>query len=379
MDSELATAPLGRVESIFDRAWAYMLKKCDGRDIVHLLSAIEIQLELPPGFLTLDTIIQQKMTTLSPAAMQNYSKDEFLLLLMRVLSEIKVVDLHQGTVYGDFGDNHRVYEDNHNNLLYRKDTNLLYGKEVASHQVVLQESPTLCLVRSGSPFAYDSDTDDTSSLMDAIPFDRASSIWSGDDFEAFNLRRMLEDLNTHHFSIHLSFQTIGHKLEKLKLQNSRDLAFLNRLGSSNEVIREKMHDIRYELADLLASVEEFKSRGRDTILGENLPTGGTEDEAKAEADEIPLLLPHRGKNLLGSSILPAEDPEIGNPLAGSTMHEVTLEVQEFTATATKTPTHRQQEAEKTVLITHPLIWAVLLSVTAVLVHAWLHKSHENII
>lgn len=361
MDPELATASFGQDESIFDRAWSYMLNHYAKKDIIHLLHAIELQLQLPRGFLTQDSIIQQKMSTLTPT--QNHSKKEFLLLVMHVLSEIKVVDLHQGTVYGDFGDDHRVYEDNHNNLLYRRNTGLVYGQKNGAYHVLLQESPTMSLIRSGSPFAYDSDTDDTSSIMDAIPQDRTSSIWSGDDFEAFNLQRMLEDLNNHHYSIHLSFQTIGTKLEKLKIQNSHDLAFLNRLCANNEVIREKMNDMRYEISDLLKSIEEMKSCGRDST--------GTEIVRETEAESVET--DEQASQVIGKDFILTADTKVCPTL---TTHELSHAV--LTSGSGATAASKTRVPQITFNTLH-FVWPVLLLVTAVIIREWLHRGHENII
>lgn len=362
MESESEPTSFGQVQSIFDRAWDHMLSTSSDRDIALLLQAIETQLQLPRGFLTLDAIILQKISTLPMAEVQSCSKEEFLLFLMHVLSEIKVLDLLQKTVYGDFGDNHRVYEDNHNNYLYRN--------ALSSQEIVLQESPAYSLILSGSPLPFESDTD-TSSLMDATHFDPASSIWSGDDFDTFNLQRILEDLNNHHFSINLSFQTIGSKLEKLKSQNSRDLEFLNRLCANNDVIREKMHDMRNEISHLLSSVEKLKSRGRDLAPSKSQASIGEAQSTIKRNETLPTQ--REDKRLL-------EKPNTSGVCAYKTTNTEEVMGQQPEATAAGennlhlTP-HLHDQKRKKASNAYLVTISIAFLLMACVVHVWLRRSH----
>lgn len=293
MENGLVASSMARShqESIFDRAWAYMTLKPHGNDIENLLEGIEIQLALTPGFLTKDSIIKRKVQTLSPELTQACTKDHFLNILLLVLSEIKVVDLEQKTVYGNFADNNLVYQDNENKLLYKS--------AIEDGHVTLLESPYL-----EDPLSttrdYESDVDEASSLMEnGYCFENASSVWSLED-GTFNLQHVLEELNFHHLSIHLNFRLIEAKLNKLEGQNHHDIDILRKLTTNNESLRDRMHDMKREIHDLFLSLEELKSCGQDdnlhqiqnisndTLLmryGLNVHTNGTE-ETEAGTEEM---------------------------------------------------------------------------------------------
>lgn len=238
-------------ESIFDRAWEGV--QSENVTLTQVLEALEHQLELTPGFLANDEIITrniqlalQKMDLSLQKDSISLRREDTFAVLAEVLSELKVMDTQHNTIYGTFHDEYNVYRDNYDNLLYK---------------------------------TYDDDVDDTESLMRCgsihqpemspgsldIPFDELD--------DKFTLFKVLDELNSHHINIHHNFNDIDAKLSKLKTQNKDDLEFLDKLNANNELICDRMHDMREELRELAIMVDEIKGEAEDPVpINTALPT-----------------------------------------------------------------------------------------------------------
>lgn len=237
-------------QSIFDRAWQ-RYSSGNNRHIITIFEEIEQQLGLTPGFLSSDELIMLKIYASSPKTPYPASKIDMLRIVLCALSDIKIVDLSRNKVYGTFSDDYLAYRDDQDNLLYRDSSpTSIY-------------SPYLDSPSSAQTRFYESDIDDTSSLMvcDSVCIERSPSIIDlpPDDLEdKFKLHKVLEDLRTRHAGINLSFRTIDAKLANIKEQNGKDLDFLDKLTANSELIRDRMHDMRSEIDELTSAVEDLK-------------------------------------------------------------------------------------------------------------------------
>lgn len=249
-------------ESIFDKAWE-RVSNGEQPEIIALLQEIEQQLALRPGFLSLDELIVYKLQLVCSQAPLPRSKVDMLRMTVRALSDIKIMDIRSNKLYGDFSDGYSVYKDNHDNILYRME------KPEDDDMMRLD----LDSASSVHTKFYESDVDDTASLMawDSNGIERSPSIleYPVDDVEdKFTLHKVLEELRERHVNISMGFHDIDTKLAQIKEQNGKDLEFLDKLMANNELIRDRMHDMRTELSELSSALLELK----DTSDIEYLPT-----------------------------------------------------------------------------------------------------------
>lgn len=237
--------------SIFDKAWERFSNEHQP-GIIALLEEIEQQLDLKSGFLSLDELIIKKLQQLCYQISAPYTKEDMLNMTVNALSDIKIMDIRRNKLYGNFSDGYSIYKDNHDNIMYRMD------------QMVENDCMKLDLDSASSLHTkyYESDIDDTASLMacDSNWIERSPSILDCpvDDIDDFKLHKVLEDLRTRHVSIHLGFHDIDTKLAGIKEQNGKDLEFLDKLMANNELIRDRMHDMRTELNELTTALLVLK-------------------------------------------------------------------------------------------------------------------------
>lgn len=242
-------------DSLFDRVWQTSGRPDSHASLPEMLGTLEHELDLEPGFLTNDDIITQKMKDLLDSHGAG-SKEGTLQLLADLLSEIKVVDLSQRTVYGDFSDDYNFYKDNRN---------IFYEKLCSKSEIMLHElkdvadivSTDMASVETPKLILREDDSDDSASLMEfEIPYDAFPQVC--DRSGEFRLHKMLEELNVHHHTINLNFKHIDTKLKVLREQNVHDMEFLTKLSDNNEFMRDRIFDIRSELDELNSVFEDVK-------------------------------------------------------------------------------------------------------------------------
>lgn len=272
-------------ESIFDKAWE-RVSSGEEPEIIALLQEIEQQLALKPGFLSLDELIVYKLQLVYSQMPFPRSKVDMLHMTVRALSDIKIMDIRSDKLYGDFSDGYSVYKDNHDNIMYRME------KPDDDDMMKLD----LDSASSVHTKFYESDIDDTASLMacDSNGIERSPSIleYPVDDVEdKFTLHKVLEELRERHVTISMGFHDIDTKLAQIKEQNEKDLEFLDKLMANNELIRDRMHDMRTELLELSSALLELK----DASDIEYLPTEqkviveGVNDYEDCMADPVSLV------------------------------------------------------------------------------------------
>lgn len=215
-------------QSVFDTAWLQIEIK---RHLHHnfglldLLAEVEVQLGLSSGFLTNDENIRQNIKLQESGKVE---KADMLTMLVDILEGLKVVDSPQNTFNSN--DTYLSYRDN-DDFDFKQD----YEDEFDDEASTLMECGSWTVM---SP---------TLGIFDE----------QGEKFDLYNI---LEDLKVYHNAISLNFSQIDSKLVKLKTQNAQDLEFLDKLTASNDLIHDRMHDMRTELGELAALIEEFKGK-----------------------------------------------------------------------------------------------------------------------
>lgn len=237
--------------SIFDKAWDRVPSE-DQPDFIAVLEEIEQQLGLKAGFLSLDELIIHNLQLLCNQMPHPRSKQDMLNMTVRALSDIKIMDVRRNKMYGDFSDNYAVYKDNLDNIMYRMEK--LDEDDRAKLDVESAHSVHT---------KYESDYDETASLMacESNMVERSPSMleYPVDDVEdTFKLHKVLADLRARHVTISMGFHDIDTKLAHIKEQNGKDLEFLDKLTANNELIRDRMHDMRNELNELTSALLVLK-------------------------------------------------------------------------------------------------------------------------
>lgn len=258
MTIPLSTALLDLLarESNFDRAW-HRFSSGNDQEVLSMLADIELQLELKPGFLTLDELVILKLQDICHQISPPRTKVDILRIIVCALSDIKIMDISPKKTYGDFSD-YLMYRDNYNNIIHIVDCAMAEDERLKLD---------LDSTSSVSTSFYESNFDETASLMecDSNYIHRSPSILDyHQDYldDKFMLHTVLEELRNRHISIYLSFLKIDSKLVHIKKQNGQDLEFLEKLMANNELIRDRMHDMRSELNELANTVRILKKEAK---------------------------------------------------------------------------------------------------------------------
>lgn len=295
----------------------------NGLELVELLAEIEMLFGLTPASLTDDKqlIRTLKETPTSPTELSR-TKPEKLRLLVGTLSDLNMLDLTINNA--ERSDDFEAYKDKYDSLMHR------LGPSFEAEEKLRLDLES---VNSIHTRFYESDYDETASLMacDSNCTERSPSIFdiSPDSLdEKFKLHKVLEDLKTRHLSISLSFQHIDSKLAVIKKQNGEDLEFLDKLMANNELIRDRMHDMRSELNELVSTVQSLKQEVQ------------TESDSSSEPQNHSIIVIESDSETIHS--ISFEEKSIIEILDGDSIIELGMVTTEFKRTGNTVKTEKQE-------------------------------------
>lgn len=226
--------------------------------VMAMLADIEQELELKAGALSNDEILLLQLQQLSQNSQFPPSRLDVIQVISDVFSHIKLGDRKRSMLFGSIPQ------------IYGSPNSLLYEPESPLSDRIPLYLESACSIQTRQ---YESDFDDTASLMgcDSSTRDLSPSIldFPPEDLDdKFKLHKVLEELHGRHFRIGLNFHAIDMKLVHIKRQNACDLEFLDKLVASSDIIRERMHDMRAEIQNMIVEVELLREEAEATSEGD---------------------------------------------------------------------------------------------------------------
>lgn len=115
----------------------------------------------------------------------------------------------------------------------------------------------------------DDDSDfDAASLMDCgdALFANIDLPISGAKGSHFSLYKLLDAILSRHVDISLQLQATLVRLERLREQNRHDAVFLRKLGARNELMRERVHELKADVLGVFQEIEILKNTNLESTV-----------------------------------------------------------------------------------------------------------------
>ncbi|KAM9893690.1 hypothetical protein OXX79_009183 [Metschnikowia pulcherrima] len=115
----------------------------------------------------------------------------------------------------------------------------------------------------------DDDSDfDAASLMDCgdASFANIDSPISGAKGSHFSLYKLLDAISSRHVDISSQLQATLVRLERLREQNRHDAVFLRKLGARNELMRERVHELKADVSGVFQEIEILKNTNAEKTV-----------------------------------------------------------------------------------------------------------------
>lgn len=115
----------------------------------------------------------------------------------------------------------------------------------------------------------DDDSDfDAASLMDCgdTLFANVDLPISGAKGSHFSLYKLLDAILSRHVDISLQLQATLVRLERLREQNRHDAVFLRKLGARNELMRERVHELKADVLGVFQEIEILKNTNLESTV-----------------------------------------------------------------------------------------------------------------